>query len=179
MEGYRLVKYEIKDGDWGTSYDDVPFFRYADVLMMKAECLLRLGGYNGETEQDAASLVTQVRQRAFKGNPDKATRTVAQLKGGSVYSYGHRENIAQQDEADNWVTTTEGGSDIELGGLLDDLGWEFLAEHHRRQDLIRFRLTSGQNVYNGNHGSARMPRPIRRTNIVTFSRYPRVSWMVI
>ena len=79
---------------------------------MKAECLLRLGGYNGETEQDAASLVTQVRQRAFKGNPDKATRTVAQLKGGSVYSYGHRENIAQQDEADNWVTTTEGGSDI-------------------------------------------------------------------
>ena len=67
MEGYRLVKYEIKDGDWGTSYDDVPFFRYADVLMMKAECLLRLGGYNGETEQDAASLVTQVRQRAFKG----------------------------------------------------------------------------------------------------------------
>jgi hypothetical protein len=22
-------------------------------------------------------------------------------------------------------------------------------EHHRRQDLIRFRLTSGQNVYNG------------------------------
>ena len=149
MEGYRLVKYEIKDGDWGTSYDDVPFFRYADVLMMKAECLLRLGGYNGETEQDAASLVTQVRQRAFKGNPDKATRTVAQLKGGSVYSYGHRENIAQQDEADNWVTTTEGGSDIELGGLLDDLGWEFLAEHHRRQDLIRFRLTSGQNVYNG------------------------------
>ena len=29
MEGYRLVKYEIKDGDWGTSYDDVPFFRYA------------------------------------------------------------------------------------------------------------------------------------------------------
>ena len=149
MEGYRLVKYEIKDGDWGTSYDDVPFFRYADVLMMKAECLLRLGGYNGETEQDAASLVTQVRQRAFKGNPDKATRTVTQLKGGSVYSYGHRENIAQQDEADNWVTTTEGGSDIELGGLLDDLGWEFLAEHHRRQDLIRFRLTSGQNVYNG------------------------------
>lgn len=149
MEGYRLVKYEILEGDWGTSYDDVPFFRYADVLMMKAECLLRLGGYNGETEQDAADLVTQVRQRAFKDNPEKATRTVAQLKGGSVYQYGHRENTAQQDEPDNWIITEEGGDDIELGGLLDDLAWEFVAEHHRRQDLIRFRMTNGQNVFNG------------------------------
>ena len=48
-----------------------------------------------------------------------------------------------------WLDVAEGGSDSELGGLLDDLGWEFLAEHHRRQDLIRFRLTSGQNEYNG------------------------------
>lgn len=150
MEGYRMVKYEIKEGDWGTSYDDVPFFRYADVLMMKAECLLRLGGYNGETEQDAADLVTRVRERAFKStDPDKATRTVAQLKGGSVYKYGHYENIAKQDETDNWVTTEDGGNDIVLGGLLDDLAWEFVAEHHRRQDLIRFRLTNGQNVFNG------------------------------
>lgn len=150
MEGYRMVKYEIVEGDRGTSYDDVPFFRYADVLMMKAECLLRLGGYNGETEQDAADLVTQVRQRNFNAtDPSKAVRTVADLKGPSVYAYGHSENIAQQDEADNWITTEEGGSDIELGGLLDDLAWEFVAEHHRRQDLIRFRMTNGQNVYNG------------------------------
>ncbi len=150
MEGYRLVKYEIVEGDRGTYYDDVPFFRYADVLMMKAECLLRLGGYNGETEQDAADLVTQVRQRNFNAtDPSKAVRTVAELKGPSVYAYGHSENTAQQDQADNWVTTTEGGNDIELGGLLDDLAWEFVAEHHRRQDLIRFRMTNGQNVYNG------------------------------
>ncbi len=150
MEGYRLVKYEIVEGDRGTYYDDVPFFRYADVLMMKAECLLRLGGYNGETEQDAADLVTQVRQRNFNAtDPSKAVRTVAELKGPSVYAYGHSENTAQQDQADNWVTTTEGGDDIELGGLLDDLAWEFVAEHHRRQDLIRFRMTNGQNVYNG------------------------------
>lgn len=150
MEGYRMIKYEIKEGDWGTSYDDVPFFRYADVLLMKAECLLRLGGYNGETEQDAADLVTKVRERAFKStNPDKAERTVAQLKGGSVYKYGHYENTAKQDETDNWVTTNEGGDDIILGGLLDELAWEFVAEHHRRQDLIRFRMTNGQNVFNG------------------------------
>jgi starch-binding outer membrane protein, SusD/RagB family len=46
------------------------------------------------------------------------------------------------------VSTQQGGDDIEFGGLLDDLAWEFVGEHHRRQDLIRFRLTSGNtNVY--------------------------------
>jgi len=149
-EGGRLIKYQILPGDFGTSYDDVPFFRLADTYMIKAECLLRLGGYKGETEQDAANLVTQVRQRAFKNNPDKAVRTVAQLKGGSVYAYGHRENQGKMGESDVWIKTTEGGADIELGGLLDDLAWEFVAEHHRRQDLIRFRVTGkNQNVYNG------------------------------
>ncbi len=150
FEGGRLIKYEILSGDFGTSYDDVPFFRLADAYMIKAECLLRLGGYKGETEQDAADLVTKVRQRAFKNNPAKAVRTVEQLKGGSVYAYGHRENQGKMGESDNWIITNEGGSDIELGGLLDDLAWEFVAEHHRRQDLIRFRVKGkNQNVYNG------------------------------
>ena len=88
-EGGRLVKYEILPGDMATNYDDVPFYRYADVLLKKAECLLRLGGYKGETEQDAADLVTQVRARNFKSNPAKAVRTVAQLKGGKDYDVEH------------------------------------------------------------------------------------------
>lgn len=150
FEGGRLIKYEILPGDFGTSYDDVAFFRLADAYMIKAECLLRLGGYKGESEQTAADLVTKVRLRAFKNNPEAATRTVAQLKGGSVYAYGHLENQGKMGESDKWITTTEDGSDIELGGLLDDLAWEFVAEHHRRQDLIRFRINGkNQNVYNG------------------------------
>ncbi len=150
FEGGRLIKYEIIGGDFGSSYDDVPFFRLADAYMMKAECLLRLGGYKGESEQVAADLVTQVRMRAFKNTPEKATRTIEQLKGGSVYAYGHRENQGEMGAEDNWIITTEGGDDIELGGLLDDLAWEFVAEHHRRQDLIRFHIEgSNQNVYNG------------------------------
>jgi len=150
FEGARLTKYEILPGDFGTSYDDVPFFRLADAYMIKAECLLRLGGYKGESEQDAAALVTQVRQRAFKDNPSKAVRTVEELKGGSVYDYGYRENQGEMGEEDVWITTNEGGEDIELGGLLDDLAWEFVAEHHRRQDLVRFRIEgTNQNVYNG------------------------------
>jgi len=150
MEGYRLQKYEILEGDWGSSYDDIPFFRLADAKMMKAECLLRLGGYKGETKEDAAELVTEVRRRAFDNEAD-AKRTVADLEGNSVYKYGYWENTAKQDESDNITSELDTNGDIELGGLLDDLAWEFVAEHHRRQDLIRFRLKNNpqQNVYNG------------------------------
>ena len=45
----------------------------------------------------------------------------------------------------NWIITEEGGDDIELGGLLDELAWEFVAEHHRRQDLIRDRKSTRLN----------------------------------
>lgn len=150
QEGERLVKYEILGGDKGTTFDDQVIFRYADVLLMKAECLLRItGSYNGEGADVAATLVTQVRQRNFASNPSKAIRTVAQLRGGSCYDYGHRENTAEMDQPDNWIITHEGGADIQLGGLLDELAWEFLAEGHRRQDLIRFMTNGGFNVWNG------------------------------
>ena len=154
MQGARLQKYEIVEGDVSIQNDDVPFFRLTDAYFIKAECLLRLGGYNGETEQDAADIVTMIRQRAFKNNPAKAVRTVEQLKGGSVYDYGLRETQGEVNESGELVNvvnteTHEGGSDIILGGLLDDLAWEFVYEHHRRQDLIRFKMTNGCNVFNG------------------------------
>ena len=95
---------------------------------------------------------------------------MADLKGGSVYDYGVREYTAgasgnaEIDAAEPqspaftyeevwddplFVKTLEGGADIELGGLLDDLAWEFVGEFHRRQDLIRFQCGNGQNVWNG------------------------------
>ena len=147
QEGYRFVKEECQPDNHGTYGDDVNFFRLADAMFIKAECLLRLG----QNEDEAASLVTQVRQRAFASTA-KATRTAAQLKGGSVYDYGHREytceGFANWDPA-SFKSTSEGGADIILGGLLDDLAWEFVGEHHRRQDLIRFKMTDGRNVFNG------------------------------
>lgn len=147
QEGYRFVKYEIVAGDGGTGGDDVPFFRLADAMFIKAECLLRLG----RDEQIAADLITDIRLRSVE-SAAKATRTIAQLKGGSIYDYGHREytseGFANWDSA-SYVVTNEGGADIELGGLLDDLGWEFVGEHHRRQDLIRFKMADGRNVFNG------------------------------
>lgn len=147
QEGYRYVKSEIVAGDAGTYGNDVAFFRLADAMFIKAECLLRLG----REEATAASLISQVRARSFSVAA-KAVRSVADLKGGSVYDYGHREytseGVSNFDPA-SYISTIEGGSDIVLGGLLDDLAWEFCGEHHRRQDLVRFKMTDGRNVFNG------------------------------
>ncbi|MCD8385524.1 MAG: RagB/SusD family nutrient uptake outer membrane protein [Bacteroidales bacterium] len=147
QEGYRLHKYEIVSGNFGTSADDLCIFRLADAYFIKAECLLRLG----RDKQVAADLVTQVRQRAFSSNSSKATRTVADLEGGSVYNYGLEYYSTFVDYTD-WtspVRTHEGGADIELGGLFDDLGWEFACEEHRRQDMIRFKMADGRSVFTG------------------------------
>ena len=105
-EGYRFVRYEIGSGVVATYGTDVPFYRYTDALMIKAECLLRLG-----RADEAASIVSEVMQ-------------------GSTYEYGKYE--------DGEITNYEGGDDIEYGRFLDELAWEFVGEHHRKQDLIRF-----------------------------------------
>ena len=124
VDGYRLGKFEIAMGATNRLSNDWPLFRYADVLMMKAECLLRTGDADG-----AAALVTQVRQRAFKTNPAKAIVTGAQLLQGSSYDYGLRNHL---------ISTYEGGADIQYGRFLDELGWEFNQEARRRTDMIRF-----------------------------------------
>nr|WP_321523060.1 RagB/SusD family nutrient uptake outer membrane protein [uncultured Macellibacteroides sp.] len=123
-EGYRMNKYEIVKGAQGSSSTDVPLFRYSEVLLMKAECLLRTGA------PGAGELVTQVRRRAFKDNPDKAVVTDAQLLENSSYQYGYVEDYKIVDK---------GNTDpILYGRMLDELGWEFAWEMHRRRDMIRF-----------------------------------------
>lgn len=124
-EGFRVGKYEIRQGAKGSLSNDFPIFRYAEVLMMKAECLLRTG-----KSAEAALEVTKVRQRAFSATSGKANVSGADLLKGSVYNYGYWNN--------GQVTEAQGGNDVQYGHLLDELGWEFAAEAHRRQDLIRF-----------------------------------------
>jgi hypothetical protein len=124
IHGFRLGKFEIAMGITSRLSNDFPLFRYADVLLMKAECLLRTGH-----EDDAAAIVTQVRERDFKSNPSKATVTGAELLGGSNYDYGLRNHLE---------TTEEGGADITYGRFLDELGWEFCQESRRRTDMVRF-----------------------------------------
>jgi len=92
---------------------------------MKAECMLRTG-----RASEAASTVSEVRARAFTSNPAKAVVTGATLLGNSKYKYGNAD--------ESGIVTGDNGATIAYGGFLDELGWEFAAEAHRRQDLIRF-----------------------------------------
>src|SRR5690606_32514508 len=110
--------------------------RYADVLMMKAEALLRTG-----RGHEAAVLVSDVRERAFKTTPEKATVNGVDLLKGSAYNYGWQEK-------DGTVNGTNGGADIPFGRFLDELGWEFTGEAHRRQDIIRFGVFQTKSWFN-------------------------------
>jgi len=135
-DGYRIGKYKIKPNATGSLDNDFPMLRYADVLMIKAEALLRTG-----KADEAAVIVTDIRKRAFKNNPAKATVTGADLAKGSKYNYGIQA-------VDGTITERQGGDDVKFGRLLDELGWEFAAEAHRRQDLIRFGVYETKKWFN-------------------------------
>jgi hypothetical protein len=125
VNGFRLGKYEFAKGALYNLSNDCPYFRYADILMMKAECLLRTGHAD-----EAAARVTEVRQRSFTDAPVKAIVTGAQLQDTSSYKYG----IAVNDV----IQHPERTADIQFGRFLDELGWEFAMEGRRRSDMIRF-----------------------------------------
>jgi hypothetical protein len=152
FDGFRIGKYEIRVGATGALSVDYPVFRLADVLMMKAESLLRTGHAD-----DAATLVTQVRQRNFTGaNAAKAIVTGAQLQLGSSYKYGYYNT-------NETISDFQGGDDIPYGRMLDELGWEFAAEGRRRMDLIRFGVYSRKIWFNHrpkNDGKTRALFPI-------------------
>lgn len=57
MSGARVAKFEIKRGAKANLSNHFPIFRYADVLLMKAEAIIRQGG-NGD------EWVNQIRTRA-------------------------------------------------------------------------------------------------------------------
>ena len=60
--GARIAKFEFANGFLPELSNDFPIFRYADVLMMKAEAITRI---SGENNQDAMDLVDLVRARAY------------------------------------------------------------------------------------------------------------------
>ena len=152
VDGYRLGKFEIAMGATNRLSNDWPLFRYADVLMMKAECLLRTGDADG-----AAALVTKVRERDFKSDPSKAVVTGAQLLKGSSYDYGLRNHL---------TSTDEGGADIQYGRFLDELGWEFNQEARRRTDMIRFGVFVKKSwLSHSPNGDYRALFPIPKTEI--------------
>lgn len=152
-DGYRWGKFEYKIGATNRLSNDFPVFRYADILMMKAESLLRLG------QPGAGDLVTEVRMRAFDNATD-AQVTDAELALGSSYDYGRRDSESE---------IHDGGVDITYGRFLDELGWEFCQEGRRRQDLIRFGVFSTKSWFSHDASDATkelypIPYAILQTN---------------
>lgn len=133
--GFPVGKYQIYAGEKVNSDVDFPIYRYADVLMVKAEALLRTGHAS-----EAAALVTQVRKRDFKKDPSHAVVSGSQLLKGSSYDYGYWKN--------DHVVNPEGGANIKYGRFLDELEWEFAMEGHTRDDLIRFGVYTTKTWFN-------------------------------
>lgn len=100
-QGYRSIKFFPDINDYNVysrnQDNDVPIFRYADIILMKCEAIVRGGSATlGDTPQ---SLFNQIR---------------------------------------TYVYAPELNHDPDLQEILDERGREFLDEHWRRNDLIRF-----------------------------------------
>ena len=135
--GYRVWKYgndpQTTNGGWS---NDFPFFRYAEVLLDKAECLLRLG----QNKEEAARIVTELRKRDVD-DAAKATVTVTDLEGDTRIKYGTLD-------WDNNIDDPGDQTPVLLGGLYDEWGFEFACEAQRRTQMIRFGTYSTKNWFN-------------------------------
>ncbi|WP_343703209.1 RagB/SusD family nutrient uptake outer membrane protein [Chitinophaga sp.] len=78
FHGARNVKFEFQKGSRISHMsNDAPVYRLSDVMMMKAEAIMRKNG--GTATPEAVNLVNAVRKRAFAAGDPKAEYTVATL----------------------------------------------------------------------------------------------------
>ena len=88
--GARSVKYEVVEGARYDMSNDWVLFRYADILFMKAECLMRKNG--GKATAEAVELINSVRKRAFAAaDQEAALYTTATLTMDELLAERGRE----------------------------------------------------------------------------------------
>ncbi len=81
----------INDGGWGSA-NDFPFFRFADVRLMKAEAILRGGtATGGETVLSIVNSIRLIRGAALMGATPTAPQLLAE-RGREIYLEGWRRN---------------------------------------------------------------------------------------
>lgn len=86
MSGARVKKYEIEEGALENMNNDFPVFRYADVLLMKAECAVRNGAPG-----DGDMWVQDVRDRANAGaTAGFGLDEILAERGRELFCEGHR-----------------------------------------------------------------------------------------
>ena len=113
-DGARMFKYELDvTGTYKYMENDFPLIRYADVIYMKKEAMLR--GGSDEKAGIENSAITALKKRAFPYDAD---------------------GVAAFDKAyPNAFTSLDGGL---TSGILAERGRELSWENCRRRDLIRF-----------------------------------------
>lgn len=90
FEGARFVKFELEPDIGHHANSDFPIYRYADILLMKAEALLRL---NGAPTPDALAAANLVHTRAGLDPYTEASLTLQELldeRGRELAWEGHR-----------------------------------------------------------------------------------------
>lgn len=134
--GYRVGKFVYDYETTGGWSNDFAYFRYAEILMSKAEALMR----QGKDEDVAAQLVSQIRARVFD-DAAQATVTAADLKADTRIQYGTLDWDNNLDELGDQTP-------VYLGGLYDEWGFEFACEAQRRSQMIRFGTFTTKNWFN-------------------------------
>lgn len=113
-DGARMYKYELdKEGKYKYMENDFVLFRYADVLLMKKEALLRGGQDDAPGMEDAS--INDMKKRVFAYSPDPVAAFDA--------AYPDAFTVLSADLK---------------GGILAERGRELSWENARRRDLIRF-----------------------------------------
>ena len=87
-EGARIFKWEVEKGSYNHLNNDFAVFRYVDVLLMKAECLLRDGD-----EPGARAIVNQCRARNFVTYDD--TKKITDLTLDELLAERGRELVCE------------------------------------------------------------------------------------
>jgi len=110
MSGARVVKFEIAIGAKDNLSNDFPLFRYADILLMKAEAQIRQGK-NGD------EMVNLVRNRAEVGSLAGVTLDILlEERGREMFWEGHRRQdlIRFGKYGESWWEKGGSSSDREL-----------------------------------------------------------------
>jgi len=140
-DGARIIKFELEENpiDYEPG-NDMLVMRYAEVLYMKAECLIRLG-----RAAESTPLFTEVLQ--YRGYDYKSIESMAKTPSGGAVTYnfikdeGKDASWSQAMMSKRWLQTTSLTSIIPTSPDLDfmdkELRREFIFEDHRRTDMIR------------------------------------------
>ena len=88
QSGARVAKFPFIPASPRYISNDFPIFRYADVLLMQAEALLRQGNPG-----EGLALVNEVRARAgMEGFSDLTVENLLEERARELYAEGHRRS---------------------------------------------------------------------------------------